>query len=52
MNKSKIENKIKELELQAKNFEINFHRVNGAIALLQEQLAEINEPLIEDKEVK
>ena len=40
MTKEKIENKIKELNEQLKVAEINFHRLSGAIALLQDMLKE------------
>ena len=41
MNKEQIELKIKQLESDLKTAEINFHRLSGAIALLQDMLKDI-----------
>ena len=40
MTKEKIEAKIKSLEADLKTTEVNFHRLGGAIALLQDMLKE------------
>ena len=40
MTKQQIENKLKELQEQLNTISINFHRVSGAIALLQDILKE------------